>query len=121
MTYKERQKIAKQDAKKTDKKGVELAEELYKKGHSIRIISELTDIPRSTLQRYLSENHIRNLNDARTKRLIRNLHKTEELYQEGYDKEEIAEMMKINITTATMYLKQLGYMKNTKFKCQMEE
>ena len=38
MTYKERQKIAKQDAKKTDKKGVELAEELYKKGHSIRII-----------------------------------------------------------------------------------
>ena len=106
MTYEERQKIAKQDAKKTDKKGVELAEELYKKGHSIRIISELTDIPRSTLQRYLSENHIRNLNDARTKRLIRNLHKTEELYKEGYDKEEIAEMMKINITTATMYLKQ---------------
>ena len=116
MTYKERLEKAKCDAESCGKEGTELAVELYGMGHSLRIISEITGFSRSKLQRFLSENDVRNLNSFNTKRLNNNLSVTGRMVKEGCSLEDVCVELGVSEWTVRQYLKQLGLSDPTKFR-----
>ena len=116
MTYKDRLKKAECDAQSCGKEGVELAVELYGMGHSLRIISEITGFSRSKLQRYLSENGVRNLNSVNTKRLNNNLSVAGRMIKEGCSLEDVCVELGVSEWTVRQYLKQLGFGDPTRFR-----
>lgn len=116
MTYDDRLKKAKYDAQFCGKEGIELAVELYSMGYSLRIISEITGFSRSKLQRFLSENGVRNLNSFNTKRLNNNLSVTGRMIKRGCSLEDVCVELGVSEWTVRQYLKQLGLSDPTRFR-----
>lgn len=82
-------------------------ERLYKMGYSLRVISDITGITRSKLQRRLSETNKGREDDVRTQNRGFRVKETKELLDQGLTKTEVAKRMKINERTVDSYIKQL--------------
>lgn len=85
----------------------ENVERLWNMGYSLRIISEITGITRSKLQRRLSESNKGRNDDVRTQNRDFRVVKTRELLNMGMDKNEIAQKMGMNTRTIEGYIRQL--------------
>ena len=82
-------------------------ERLWNMGYSLRIISEITGITRSKLQRILSEDNKGRNDDVRTQNRDFRVMKTKELLDMGMTKDEIAKKMGRNTRTIEGYIRQL--------------
>lgn len=82
-------------------------ERLWKMGYSLRVISDITGVTRSKLQRYLSEKNKGRDDDVRTQNRDFRVMETQFLLNEGFSKDEIATKMGINRRTVDSYIKQL--------------
>ncbi len=82
-------------------------ERLWNMGYSLRVISEITGITRSKLQRKLSESNKGRNDDVRTQNRDFRVVKTKELLNMGMDKDDIAREMGMNTRTIEGYIRQL--------------
>ena len=82
-------------------------ERLWNMGYSLRIISEITGVTRSKLQRRLSEDNKGRNDDVRTQNRDFRVMKTKELLNMGMTKDEIAKKMGKNVRTIEGYIRQL--------------
>lgn len=93
----------------------EKIEKLWRYGYSLRVISEITGVSRSKLQRFFSENELNKEDDIRTQNRNTNVYRTKKLWENGATKEEIASVLGLNVRTIESYLKQLGYYERSVF------
>lgn len=94
---------------------LEKVEKLWKYGYSLRVISEVSGISRSKLQRFFSESDLNREDDVRTQNRNNNVYRTKKLWQNGATKEEIAIVLNVNVRTVESYLKQLGFYERSVF------
>lgn len=85
----------------------ENVERLWKMGYSLRVISEITGITRSKLQRHLSENDNGREDDIRTQNRNNRVLQTKKLLAQGCSNAEIAKILCLNVRTIESYRKQL--------------
>lgn len=94
----------------------EQAIELWKAGHSLRIIQEITGIHRSKLSRYINEHDLVREDDKRTQNRKNRVYQCQKLLKMGFSRDEIAYEMQINPRTVDSYLKELGVKNKTIMK-----
>ena len=82
-------------------------ERLYAMGYSLRVISDITGITRSKLQRHLSEDNKGRIDDVRTQSRDLRVNEVKGLLDQGLGKLEIARKMSINSRTVESYIRQL--------------
>lgn len=82
-------------------------ERLWSMGYSLRVISDITGITRSKLQRHLSETNKGRDDDIRTQNRDFRVKETKMLLDKGLSKFEIAKKMSINERTVDSYIRQL--------------
>ena len=85
----------------------ENVERLWKMGYSLRVISEITGITRSMLQRKLSENGQGRDDDVRTQNRDYRVQQAKRLFDNGKNKHEVAFELGVNVRTVDSYIKQL--------------
>ena len=85
----------------------ENVERLWNLGYSLRVISEITGITRSKLQRYLSEGGNGRDDDVRTQDRDYRVQQAKRMLINGKTKHEIALALDINVRTVDSYIKQL--------------
>lgn len=83
-------------------------ERLWKMGYSLRVISEITGITRSKLQRHLSESNAGREDDVRTQNRDNRVLQTKKLLANGCSNAEIAKILCLNVRTIESYIKQLN-------------
>lgn len=88
---------------------------LHDTGYSLRIIEEILGISRSKLQRFLSENNHDDIDDVRTQNRNHRVNQATRLRKMGFEIDEIAAEMDINVRTVESYLRQAGMKASTKF------
>lgn len=88
---------------------------LWQKNYSLRIISEISGISRSKLQRYFAENEIDKIDDIRTQNRNERVKYAKNLEKMGFSKQEIAQELHVNPRTVDSYFKQVGIKAKTKF------
>ena len=87
----------------------ENVERLWKMGYSLRVISEITGITRSKLQRILSETNNGRDDDIRTQNRDYRVQQAKRLYNNGKNRQDIAFKLGVNVRTVDSYLKQLRH------------
>ena len=80
---------------------------LWDLGYSLRVISAVTGLTRSMLQRKLSEANDGREDDTRTQSRNHRVQQAKRLYDNGKNKHEIAFELGLNVRTIDSYLKQL--------------
>ena len=98
----------------------EQAIELWKAGHSTRIIQEITGIHRSKISRYVNEHDLSRDDDKRSQNRKNRVYQCEKLHKMGFSRDEIAVEMQINPRTVDSYLKEIG-VKNKTIMKEMEQ
>ena len=98
---------AKRDLMHMDGTLWENIERLWKMGYSLRVISEITGITRSMLQRRLSEDGQGRDDDVRTQNRDYRVQQAKRLFNNGKNKQEVAFELGINVRTVDSYIKQL--------------
>ena len=88
---------------------------LWQKNYSLRIISEISGISRSKLQRYFAENEIDKIDDIRTQNRNERVKYAKNLEKMGFSKQEIAQELGVNPRTVDSYFKQVGIKAKTNF------
>ena len=105
--YNIRVKNAKKDFMHMDGTLWENIERLWNMGYSLRVISEVTGMTRSKLQRLLSESNQTRDDDVRTQNREYRVRKAKAMFNDGKSNKEIANLLGINIKTVRSYKKQL--------------
>lgn len=82
-------------------------ERLWDYGYSLRVISEVSGVSRSKLQRYFSENNMGRDDEIGTQNRDLLVKQALLLYRSGLNRREIANKMGLNVRTIDSYLKQL--------------
>ena len=82
-------------------------DDLWKMGYSLRVISEITGLTRSKIQRYIAENNKARVDDVPTKNRDFRVRQTFNLTKQGFSRNEIAKKLNLNPRTIDSYLKQL--------------
>ena len=82
-------------------------ERLWDYGYSLRVISEVSNISRSTLQRHFSENNIGRDDEIGTQNRDLMVKQTLILFNSGLNRQQIANKLGLNVRTIDSYLKQL--------------
>lgn len=82
-------------------------ERLWKMGYSLRVISEITGITRSMLQRKLSEDGHGRDDDVRTQNRDYRVQQAKRLFDNGKNRQEVAFELGVNVRTVDSYIKQL--------------
>lgn len=85
----------------------ENVERLWKMGYSLRVISEITGITRSMLQRRLSEDGQGRDDDIRTQNRDYRVQQAKRLLDNGKNRQEVAFELGVNVRTVDSYMKQL--------------
>ena len=85
----------------------ENVERLWKMGYSLRVISEITGISRSMLQRRLSEDGKGRDDDIRTQNRDYRVQQAKRLFDNGKNRQEVAFALGVNVRTVDSYMKQL--------------
>ncbi len=106
--YNIRVENAKKDFMHMDGTLWENIERLWKMGYSLRVISEITGITRSKLQRHLSESNAGREDDIRTQNRDNRVLQTKKLLANGCSNAEIAKILCLNVRTIESYVKQLN-------------
>lgn len=88
---------------------------LWHYGYSLRVISEVSGISRSKLQRFISETDNSRDDDIRTQNRNNNVIRAQELWKNGASREEIAVVLGVNVRTVDSYLRQLGIFSRSAF------
>lgn len=114
-SYDERLANARHDIAGFDGNAWDLVIYLHECGYSLRIISEITNISRSKIQRFLSESNYDNLDDIRSQGRAQRVNQTSRLFKMGFNPSEIAEELDVNVRTVESYLRQAGMKEGTKF------
>lgn len=114
-TYKERVEQAKKDLSTLDGKMWDNVIEMWRMGYSLRVISEVMNISRSKLQRFIAENGEEKIDDPRSQIRNKKVHQAGKLYKMGFTMDEIATEMGLNRRTIESYFRQLGIKTSTKF------
>ena len=105
--YNIRVENAKKDFMHMDGTLWENVERLWKMGYSLRVISEVTGITRSKLQRLLSEDNKTREDDVRTQDREYRVRKARAMFKSGKNNQEVASLLGVNIKTVQSYKKQL--------------
>lgn len=82
-------------------------ERLWECGYSLRVISEVSNVSRSTLQRHFSENNLGRIDEVGTQNRDLMVKQTLLLAQSGLNRQQIANKLGLNVRTIDSYLKQL--------------
>ena len=82
-------------------------DKLWEYGYSMRVISEITGLTRSKIQRHISENNKARSDDVPTQNRELRVKQTLNLINQGWNKNEIAEELGLNRRTIGSYIKQL--------------
>ena len=106
--YNIRVENAKKDFMHMDGTLWENIERLWKMGYSLRVISEITGVTRSKLQRILSESNAGREDDIRTQNRDNRVLQTKKLLAHGCSNEDIARILCLNVRTVESYVKQLN-------------
>ena len=106
--YNIRVENAKKDFMHMDGTLWENIERLWKMGYSLRVISEITGVTRSKLQRILSESNAGREDDVRTQNRDNRVLQTKKLLAHGCSNEDIARILCLNVRTVESYVKQLN-------------
>lgn len=85
----------------------ENVERLWNMGYSLRVISEVTGITRSMLQRRLSEDGHGRDDDVRTQDRDYRVQQAKRLLSNGKNRQEVAFELGVNVRTVDSYIKQL--------------
>lgn len=115
MSYQERLQNARTAASSHGTTGIQLATTLYQEGYSLRIIQEITDISRSKLQRFFSQNGITRDDEFQTQKRHTSLEHAKRLWRDGSNINEIARILKKNPRTIEAYLRQAGIKEQSNF------
>ncbi len=89
--------------------------EMWHMGHSLRVISEVSGVSRSKLQRYISEHKEDRFDDPRSQLRNKKAMQAGNLHKMGFNLDEIAAEMGLNRRTIESYFRQLGIKEETKF------
>lgn len=106
---------ARKDIQNMEGSQLDIATQLWKNGHSIRVIEEVCGISRSKLQRFFSENALDKVDDARTQNRNQRVHYAQKMHKMGFTNTEIAEELGVNVRTVESYLRQAGMKARTNF------
>ncbi len=98
---------AKRDFMNMDGDLWENIDKLWEYGYSMRVISEITGLTRSKIQRHISENNKARSDDVPTQNRELRVKQTLNLINQGWNKNEIAEELGLNRRTIGSYIKQL--------------
>lgn len=98
---------AKRDFMNMDGDLWENIDKLWEYGYSMRVISEITGLTRSKIQRHISENNKARSDDVPTQNRELRVKQTLNLINQGWNKNEIAEELGLNHRTIGSYIKQL--------------
>ncbi len=98
---------AKRDFMNMDGNLWENIDKLWEYGYSMRVISEITGLTRSKIQRHISENNKARSDDIPTQNRELRVKQTLNLINQGWSKNEIAEELDLNPRTIGSYIKQL--------------
>lgn len=98
---------AKRDFMNMDGDLWENIDKLWEYGYSMRVISEITGLTRSKIQRHISENNKARSDDVPTQNREFRVKQTLNLINQGWNKNEIAEELGLNRRTIGSYIKQL--------------
>lgn len=98
---------AKKDFMNMDGDLWENIDKLWEYGYSMRVISEITGLTRSKIQRHISENNKARSDDVPTQNRELRVKQTLNLINQGWNKNEIAEELGLNRRTIGSYIKQL--------------
>ena len=98
---------AKRDFMNMDGDLWENIDKLWEYGYSMRVISEITGLTRSKIQRHISENNKAHSDDIPTQNRELRVKQTLNLINQGWSKNEIAEELDLNPRTIGSYIKQL--------------
>ena len=98
---------AKRDFMNMDGDLWENIDKLWEYGYSMRVISEITGLTRSKIQRHISENNKARSDDVPTQNRELRVKQTLNLVNQGWNKNEIAEELGLNRRTIGSYIKQL--------------
>ena len=98
---------AKRDFMNMDGDLWENIDKLWEYGYSMRVISEITGLTRSKIQRHISENNKARSDDVPTQNREWRVKQTLNLINQGWNKNEIAEELGLNRRTIGSYIKQL--------------
>lgn len=98
---------AKRDFMNMDGDLWENIDKLWEYGYSMRVISEITGLTRSKIQRHISENNKARSDDIPTQNRELRVKQTLNLINQGWNKNEIAEELGLNRRTIGSYIKQL--------------
>ena len=82
-------------------------ERLWSMGYSLRVISEITGITRSKIQRHIAEGNKSRSDDIGTQNRDFRVKTTLDLLDKGYSHNEIAKQLGLNPRTIDSYIKQL--------------
>lgn len=98
---------AKKDFMNMDGDLWENIDKLWEYGYSMRVISEITGLTRSKIQRHISENNKARSDDIPTQNRELRVKQTLNLINQGWSKNEIAKELDLNPRTIGSYIKQL--------------
>lgn len=98
---------AKKDFMNMDGDLWENIDKLWEYGYSMRVISEITGLTRSKIQRHISENNKARSDDIPTQNRELRVKQTLDLINQGWSKNEIAKELDLNPRTIGSYIKQL--------------
>lgn len=98
---------AKRDFMNMDGDLWENIDKLWEYGYSMRVISEITGLTCSKIQRHISENNKARSDDVPTQNRELRVKQTLNLINQGWNKNEIAEELGLNRRTIGSYIKQL--------------
>lgn len=98
---------AKKDFMNMDGDLWENIDKLWEYGYSMRVISEITGLTRSKIQRHISENNKARSDDVPTQNRELRVKQTLNLINQGWNKNEIAKELGLNRRTIGSYIKQL--------------
>ena len=98
---------AKRDFMNMDGDLWENIDKLWEYGYSMRVISEITGLTRSKIQRHISENNKARSDDIPTQNRELRVKQTLNLINQGWSKNEIAKELDLNPRTIGSYIKQL--------------
>lgn len=98
---------AKRDFMNMDGDLWENIDKLWEYGYSMRVISEITGLTRSKIQRHISENNKARSDDVPTQNRELRVKQTLNLINQGWNKNEIAKELGLNRRTIGSYIKQL--------------
>lgn len=98
---------AKKDLMNMDGTLWENIDRLWEYGYSMRVISEITGLTRSKIQRHISENNKGRSDDIPTQNRDFRVRQTMQLLNQGFEKNDIAKKLNLNPRTVDSYIKQL--------------